>query len=204
MLSLYLNFSLFALVAAITPGPSNVLALISGSRVGIYRTLPFAIGSAGGAAFILLLTATGIAKLLVAYPVMQMLMALAGTLWLSWLAKQLFFAPAIDNDSLHSNDAVPGWKQGIGLQFINPKTWMMAITVSSLFATQAPDVNTHNLQLALIFFIIASPSICFWAVMGQATNRLINNASRQLLVNRSLSALLFISIWWAFISSQVQ
>lgn len=204
MLSLYLNFSMFALVAAITPGPSNILALISGSRVGIYRTLPFAIGSAGGAAFILLLTATGFSKLLIAYPLAQTLMALAGTLWLSWMAKQLFFAPLIDNSTLQSDVVTPGWKQGIGLQFINPKTWMMAITVSSLFATQAQEGITHNLQLALIFFVIASPSITFWAVMGQAADRLIDGSSKQLQVNRILAALLFVSVWWAFLSSQIR
>ncbi|PCM46106.1 hypothetical protein CPA50_09215 [Marinobacter sp. ANT_B65] len=45
MLSTYLSFSLFAFIASITPGPSNLISLAIGTRQGAMAALPFIVGA---------------------------------------------------------------------------------------------------------------------------------------------------------------
>lgn len=44
----FLPFLLFAFVASITPGPTNILVLTNSSRHGLLRTAPIVLGACGG------------------------------------------------------------------------------------------------------------------------------------------------------------
>jgi threonine/homoserine/homoserine lactone efflux protein len=70
-------------------------------------------------------------------------MSWAGALWLSWMSWQLFTAPAADLNE-KSGEPFSG-KAAAMLQLINPKTWMMALAVVSLFARTAriPCAKCH-------------------------------------------------------------
>ena len=56
----FLPFLLFAIVASITPGPTNVIVLSHSARRGIVATLPIIIGGCGGAALLVLAVGIGI------------------------------------------------------------------------------------------------------------------------------------------------
>src|SRR5690606_40079410 len=84
-----LPFLLFAFVATITPGPTNILALGHGARYGLRATLPLVLGACLGAALIVLLVGLGLGETLLRYPQVQHAMSWPGALWLSWLAWQL-------------------------------------------------------------------------------------------------------------------
>lgn len=204
MFNLYLSFCVFAFVASVTPGPTNLLAFSNGNRLGLRATLPFIIGSAASAAGILLLITTGLAEFLMQWIWLQQLLAWAGTLWLSWMAFGLYKTPVHVNEDRAISQTNLNIGQGIGLQFVNPKTWIMAITVSSVF-TLHPDapisVQQHFSLLALIFFTITCPCLSFWAILGKAAKRNISNPRQQQLINRALALLLVLTIWWAQISS---
>ncbi|MCU5788482.1 LysE family transporter, partial [Alloalcanivorax marinus] len=85
-----LPFVVFALVASITPGPTNVLVLACAPRHGLAAALPMVVGAAGGAASVLLLVGTGLARPLAAHPTVRLLMAAVGLAWLTVLAVQLW------------------------------------------------------------------------------------------------------------------
>lgn len=194
-----LSFSVFALIASITPGPTNILALSSGSRAGVRATLPFVIGASAGASTLLLVTTTGLAQFLFNFPVLQQALAWIGTLWLSFMAWQLFHAPATTPGNADFRQQVPGWYHGAALQAVNPKTWLMALTVSALFLSPAGDRIGHNLQLALIFFVVTCPCIAVWAWLGKGSNRLLKTPTHQVRLNRALAVLLAGSVWWALL-----
>ena len=120
-----LPFLLFAFVASITPGPTNILVLSHSSRRGLIATLPIIFGACAAAALIVLLVGLGAGETLLRFPRVQQAMAWGGVLWLSWLAWQIFRSPP---PSLAPNAAQ---EQGLSvfgaalLQLVNPKLWVM-------------------------------------------------------------------------------
>ncbi len=63
-----LPFVLFALVATLTPGPTNILMLSHGARFGLRATLPLVLGACLAAALIVLAVGLGLGEVLLRYP----------------------------------------------------------------------------------------------------------------------------------------
>ena len=89
-----LPFLLFAFVASITPGPTNILVLSNSARFGLMAAVPIIFGACASAATLVLLVGTGAGTSLTEWPALQTLMQWAGVAWLSYLAWQIFRAPA--------------------------------------------------------------------------------------------------------------
>ena len=79
-------FLIFSLVAAITPGPSNVMITATGSAAGIARGLPCALGAAAGMASLLFTAALGLGQLFLGHPEILRAMNWCGAAFLLWLA----------------------------------------------------------------------------------------------------------------------
>ena len=77
-MSSWLPFTLFAFVASITPGPTNLLILTQGARRGWQRALPAVFGASLAAAMIVLVIGGGLAQTLLAYPLVRHVMAMVG------------------------------------------------------------------------------------------------------------------------------
>ena len=90
-----LPFLLFALVASITPGPTNILVLSNSARYGLAAAVPIIFGACAGAATMVLLVGTSAGSSLAAWPALQTVMQWAGVTWLSYLAWQIFRAPTV-------------------------------------------------------------------------------------------------------------
>lgn len=89
-----LPFLLFAFVASITPGPTNILVLTNSQHYGVKATLPALISGCVAASAIVLVSGAGAGEVLRQYPLVRQLMSWAGVLWLTWMSWQLFRAPA--------------------------------------------------------------------------------------------------------------
>ncbi|MFT2110793.1 LysE family translocator [Marinomonas sp. 2405UD68-3] len=207
MLSLYFGFSVFSFIASITPGPTNILALNQGHLLGMKSTLSFIIGASFGTGLILLVTALGLSEIIVQFPIIKSILAFIGTGWLTFMSWKLFHTPSISisNDTMEHHESKTGslvtrltGKHGFSLQLVNPKSWMMSITVSSLFPAQALDFVSHYILLAFLFSLIAIPCIAVWAFIGAILHR---NAffMKRFPINQALAILLAISVWWALI-----
>ncbi|MDP9939200.1 LysE family translocator [Ectopseudomonas alcaliphila] len=83
----WLPFILFASVASITPGPTNLLILGSAARFGLSIALAIAVGASLGASLMLLVVGLGLGELLARAPLLQTVMAWAGAVWISWMAR---------------------------------------------------------------------------------------------------------------------
>ena len=81
-----LPFLIFSLVAAITPGPSNVMITATGSAAGIVRGLPCVVGAAAGMAALLFTAALGLGQLIIGHPEILRVMNWCGAAFLLWLA----------------------------------------------------------------------------------------------------------------------
>src|SRR5579884_3728369 len=80
-------FLLFAVVAAITPGPSNLILASTGAAVGVRRGLPALAGQVVGMGLMLFLVAFGLGSLVFKNPIIIQGLKWCGIaflLWLSW------------------------------------------------------------------------------------------------------------------------
>ena len=189
-----LPFLLFAFVASITPGPTNILVLSNSARYGLAAAVPIIFGACASAATIVLLVGTGAGSSLTALPMVQSTMQWVGVTWLSYLAWQIFSAPAAGlkpNDS----DARLGWVGAASLQLINPKTWMMALAVVSVFAGGGEQRLGQVVYLSLAFFLISLPCLGVWALLGAGSTGWLRSPRAMQGFNRCMALLLLGSTW---------
>lgn len=189
-----LPFLLFAFVASITPGPTNILVLGHSARHGLRSAVPIVLGACAGAAGLVLGVGTGLGQLFVQWPGAQQAMAWAGVLWLSWLAWGLYWAPAFDPEHVDTASRL-GALGAASLQLINPKSWMMALTVIGVFSLGAPDPIRHVALLALVFFVVSIPCMLCWALLGVGSARLLRSPKAVGHFNRAMALLLLVAAW---------
>ena len=189
-----LPFILFALVASISPGPTNLLILAHGARMGLRASLAPIVAACGAAAAIVLMVGLGLGDLLLRHPLAQQVMSWAGVLWLSWLAWKMLRSAAAPLQAATAQ----GFSalSAAALQVVNPKVWLMAVAVVGVFA--APSLPVW--QLALVFLLIALPCMAAWAVLGVGSARWLQTPRRLQLFNRVLAAVLLISAWAAVLA----
>ncbi len=189
-----LAFVLFAFVASITPGPTNILVLSNSARFGLRASLPIIFGGCAAAALIVLAVGTGLGRTLMTLPYVQPAMTATGLVWLSWLAWKIFSAPA---EAISADDERRlGLASAASLQLVNPKTWVMALAVVSVFSARGLAVH----WLALVFFLISLPCMGCWALLGVGSARWISSPRAMQRMNRVLALLLLISAWAAVLA----
>ncbi|WP_434710616.1 LysE family translocator [Pseudomonas sp. R1-1] len=189
-----LPFLLFAFVASITPGPTNILVLSHSSRQGLLATLPIIFGACTAAALIVLMVGLGAGETLLRYPLVQHAMAWGGVLWLSWLAWQIFRSPPPSLDPAQQQDSGLSVFGAALLQLVNPKVWMMAVAVVSVFVGGG-DKTLRLLVLSLAFLLVSLPCMTLWALLGVGSRRLIGSPQAFKRMNAVLALLLLLSAW---------
>lgn len=189
-----LPFLLFAFVASITPGPTNILVLSNSARYGLAAAVPIIVGACASAALIVLLVGTGAGSALIALPLLQSAMQWIGVTWLSYLAWQMFSAPAEALDARDTQSRL-GMAGAASLQLINPKTWMMALAVVSVFAGGGEQRLVHVAYLSLVFFLISLPCLGVWALLGAGSVRWLRSPRAMQRFNRCMAVLLLVCAW---------
>lgn len=195
----FLPFLLFAFVASITPGPTNILVLSNSARYGLAAAVPIIFGACASAATIVLLVGTGAGSSLTAWPAVQTAMQWMGVAWLSYLSWQIFSAPAEALDAQDPNGRL-GLVGAAGLQLINPKTWMMALAVVSVFAVGGEQRLSHVLYLSLAFFLISLPCLGVWALLGAGSVRWLRSPRAVQRFNRCMALMLLGSAWLSMLA----
>lgn len=186
-------FLLFAFVASITPGPTNILVLTNSQHFGIKNTVPPILGACLAASLIVLISGAGAGEVLRQHPLIRQVMSGAGALWLSWMSWQLFRAPAATL-SLKTQRHFTAHAAAL-LQIVNPKTWMMALAVVSLFAPASEHALRDIALMALWFLIISVACLMCWAGLGKAVNRVFHTTVAMVRFQRLMALCLFISAW---------
>lgn len=189
----WLPFLLFAFVASITPGPTNLLIFSNSARFGWSAALPIMFGGCAAAAALVLAVGSGLGEVLTSLPRLQQAMSVVGVLWLSWLAWQIFRSPPADL-ARDTDAARLGALGAAALQLVNPKTWMMALAVISVYAGHGVDRLDRVQLLSLLFFLVSIPCTAVWAGLGIGSQRLLSPRQLQRL-NQLMALLLLVSAW---------
>ena len=161
-LATLLVFSLVALIAIITPGPTVLLALANGSRHGVRRALPGMLGAVLSDFVLVGAVALGLGALLAASEFWFSVVKWAGAAYLVWLGIGLLRSrPAGGQPGGAANPAHQlrrQFAQGFLTNALNPKVALFFLAfVPQFIAPDAPDKALAFLLLGLIFNINSLP-----------------------------------------------
>ena len=184
---------LFALVATVSPGGATTLATASGAQFGYARSVPLMAGIAAALATLTGATAAGLSAVLLALPVLSVLMKLAGSAYLIWLAWKIGSMGAPQGNA--QDGASPmGFATGYLLLLVNPKAWAMAFAASASFSAVASGPLQLALAMGTVFAGAALLSLSLWCGGGALLARTIRTQMQWRAVNMGLAALLAASI----------
>lgn len=185
-------FLLFAVVAAGTPGPSNVLLTATGAAVGIARGLPALIGVSVGMGAMMFAVAFGLGSVVVANPALLRALKWLGAAFLLWLAWKIASA----HGGSESADARPvGFTGAAAFQWVNPKSWLVCASAAGTYL--AAGAGSALAQAAALggLFVVASLPCCFvWLAFGAVAQRWLRTPRAQRAFNVTMALLLAASV----------
>lgn len=187
-----LPLCLFTFLATATPGPNNILLTLSGSQFGFRKSLPFIIGIRLGIGIIFLLMGIGVGSLILSYPQWYLALKYLGAAYLVYLAIKIAFSTK--KSEQHKEPSLISFRQGVLLQFINPKSMMMVLSCVTAFSLPGELYTLSVIQGCIVFTFVGTFSNSCWVLFGVAINRLLSTDKSQLIFNRSLALMTLIAV----------
>jgi len=190
--SLMLPLALFSFVAAITPGPNNVMLASSGLTHGVQRTVPHMLGIVGGVMFMMMVVGLGLGALFQQWPALADVLQVICAVYLLILAWKIATAAPASAQSAGSKPF--SLLQAAGFQWVNPKTWTFAMSVVAVYVPPA-DFFLNLCVAALICGVTTTPAILIWTLFGRALRRLLQRPAAVRRFNITMGLLLAASLY---------
>lgn len=181
---------------AATPGPNNVLLMSSGLVFGFRKTWPHLLGIPAGLALQLWLTGSGLGLVFILDPRFQIMLKIAGSLYMLWLVLGVWKSSGIRR----YNAANPiRFRQAVAFQFVNPKAWLISITVVSAFLPPGEGYASRLAIVSLICALVGLPCMAVWVVLGASLRPWLQNCLAARWTRRSMAVLTASStfLFWA-------
>jgi threonine/homoserine/homoserine lactone efflux protein len=189
-------FLLFAVVAAVTPGPSNVMLTAAGANGGVVRGLPCLFGVTIGMGLMMFVVPFGLGSLILKNPLVLKALNWAGAAFLLWLSWKIATSRRLD--SMPEGNPV-GFMGAAAFQWVNPKSWLVTASAAGAFLhTGAGSPILQSAFLGGLFFLVALPSCFVWLAFGATAQRLLQTTRRLRAFNITMGTLLALSIGLIF------
>jgi threonine/homoserine/homoserine lactone efflux protein len=182
-------FFLFAFVAAITPGPSNLILTSTGASVGVLRGLPSLFGVAAGMGLMMFLVTFGLGSLVHDSPILYQALKWGGVAFLLLLAWKI--ATARPSDATAEEKRPVGFWGAAAFQWVNPKSWLVSASAAGTYLhATAGNVLVQALSFGVLFILAALPSCFVWLAFGAGVQRLLHGERAARIFNIAMGALL--------------
>jgi len=112
-------------------------------------------------------------------------------LWLAWKLSRSATLGSADEAQLSV-----GFVQGVMLQFINIKAWLLALTLVAGWIAGQPDALGRFAIVAPVMLFYAFASNLAYAVVGAVLRSWLTKGKRLLWFNRGMAAVLVLTAWW--------
>ncbi|CQI88782.1 ABC transporter [Yersinia rohdei] len=188
-LSLFLSMVGFLWVAAITPGPNNMLLTSAGANFGFRRSIWLMLGIMLGMQSMLLMVAFGVGSLILVYPSIHFILKVLGSLYLLWLAWKVATSAY---EKLETNLVPPKplrLYQGWLLQFLNPKAWLMGLGSVASFSLAGAQYNHSIVMISFGMFMVNLVAGIIWLGFGTLIGRLLSSRRAWFTFNISMGLL---------------
>jgi threonine/homoserine/homoserine lactone efflux protein len=177
----------YSFVAAVTPGPNNVLLWATGIRFGFRAALPYIVGICVGVGAMVVAVAAGVGALVTAMPALEVALKAVGSVYLLYLAWQVAGSAAV-----HERDVAraPTFGQAVAFQFVNVKAWFFVLSAVAAFRPPGVHVVLGSLLMAAVIMVVIAPSASVWAAGGHALGRFVSGPRAHRAVSVGLALLL--------------
>ena len=190
------SFALAVLLLTITPGPAVLTLAGVGSAFGWRHGVRFLFGLFIGVHLVCLAVISGLATLIMAAPLVRVVLLLASSAYLGYLALKIALA-GTKIGFIHM--PAPGFVTGVVLQLINPKAYAVNTMLFSSFAFYPDNFAVETGLKLLINNVIWIPIHFLWLCARVKVNQLDLPAQTQKMINfvmaGCLLAVVGLSVW---------
>ena len=185
---------ILATAMSFSPGPNTTLSTAMAANHGLRHSLRFVAAVPVGWSLLLVLCAVGIGALITGMPALRWGIKALGIAYLLWLAFKL-------SGSGQLAQAQPaqlrvGFVQGVLLQFVNIKAWLLALTIGAGWVAGQADFTARMLVVLPVMAFYALSSNLLYACIGAALRQWLATGRRLLWFNRGMAALLVLTALW--------
>lgn len=181
-----------------SPGPNTTLSTALAANYGLRRSMRFVLAVPCGWCLLILLCAAGVGALVTAVPALRWLMQGLGIAYLLWLAFKLWGSGRLPptQAQAHSAPLQVGFWQGVALQFVNIKAWLLALTIVAGWVAGKPDALLRLAVVLPVMLCYALTSNLLYACLGALLRGWLAQGHRLLWFNRGMAALLAATAVW--------
>jgi threonine/homoserine/homoserine lactone efflux protein len=189
----------FCTAMSFSPGPNTTLSTALAANLGLKRALRFCVAVPTGWTLLMLGSGLGLGALVLGVPALRWGVKAVGVAYMLWLAWKLSHAAQLAQvDAARLN---VGFWQGVGLQFLNIKAWMLALTLTAGWVVNAAGQPSSNPgeRLAIICAVMvgfAFTSNFTYALVGSLLRQWLAQGRRLLWFNRLLALVLVATALW--------
>ena len=189
----------FCTAMSFSPGPNTTLSTALAANYGLKGALRFCFAVPTGWTLLMAASGLGLGALVLGIPSLRLAVKLLGVAYMLWLAWKLAgSARMMDVDGRGLN--VTFW-QGVGLQFLNIKAWMLALTLTAGWVVNAggqpaPNPGERLAIICAVMVLFAFSSNFAYALAGSLLRQWLSHGSRLLWFNRLLAAVLALTAAW--------
>ncbi len=180
--------------ASFTPGPNTTLSTALAANYGLKRSLHFVCAVPVGWGLLFTLCAGGVGALVVAMPALRLGIKVLGVGYLLWLAYKIGTAnqlSSVDESRLNVT-----FFQGVMLQFLNIKAWMLALTVVAGWMAGRADAASRFAVLLPVMLFFGFTSNLLYAAIGSLLRDWLQQGSRLAWFNRFMAVVLVVTAAW--------
>ena len=182
----------FVVAATATPGPNNLMVLVSGANWGLRRTVPHIVGIAIGFPIMIIAVGLGLDSLFETYPVIHTVLRYVAFAYLLFLAWRIVRAGRPDTSSRRSRPL--NMFEAMAFQWVNPKAWALMFGATALFTTPTGDPWAEVGAIAVAFGLVCLPNGAVWCLFGTAIARFLADDRRRQVFNIIMAVLLVASV----------
>ncbi|PHR72290.1 MAG: lysine transporter LysE [Arcobacter sp.] len=193
-LTIILSLFTFTMTTTLSPGPNNILVLSSGLTYGYKKTIPHMLGVIIGFPLMVILIGLGAGIVFEKYPFVLDVLKYLGILYLLWMAYKI--VSATNNYEINEETSSKPFTfiQSALFQWVNPKAWIMGMTVISIYVNTQEESFYQILIIACMYFFTTLIGMNIWVGGGVFLKRFISNARFVKNLNRGLAFTLILSI----------
>ena len=190
---------LFCTAMSFSPGPNTTLSTALAANLGLPRALRFCLAVPTGWTLLMLACGLGLGAVITTVPALRWGVTLLGVAYMLWLAFKL--ARASQMTQVDASRLQVGFWQGVGLQFLNIKAWMLALTLSAGWVVNAAGQPAANPGERLVIVCAVMVGFAFssnfvYALIGSLLRQWLAQGSRLLWFNRALALVLVVTASW--------
>jgi threonine/homoserine/homoserine lactone efflux protein len=177
----------FAMTAAITPGPNNIILSTNAVNYGFKETIPLILGVFFGFLSVLSLCLLGIGEVYESFPNFKTFIKIIATIFLTYLAYKIFNSSEFSDNS---NKKRFTFRDIYFFQLINPKAVSVSMSSSAIFIQNQFSYLEEFVLIFICFTISTATSAIVWAAIGHSFRKYLNDKRKIIFFNRVMAVLL--------------